>query len=399
MIRKERLFTPGPTALHPNVQAALARPILHHRTEEFRALFRESRAGLKSFLKTDDEVLILSASGTGGMEAALVNVLSPGDSMLALVAGSFGERWAAIGKAHGMEVQVLEAPWGEAVTPEAVAAALDANPKLRAVFVQLNESSTGAAHDVRALARVVSERNHDTLLVVDAISGAGAIPLETKAWGIDVVVVGSQKALALPPGLVFLAVGERAWQRIEKNEGPRFYFDLRAERKAQQGGESAFTPAIAHVVALEAALDYVASLGGVDALVENAHTLAAMTRAAAGALGLRLVAARDHGDALTALYAPPGLDSGAIVKALKADFASTLAGGQGKLKGKILRVAHLGYYDVTDTLGLIGTLEIVLKKLGHRLELGEGVATAQAAYMWLHERESAPTERLGVVRP
>jgi aspartate aminotransferase-like enzyme len=319
--------------------------------------------------------------------------------MLALVAGSFGERWAAIGKAHGMDVQVLEAPWGEAVTPDAVAAALGANPKLRAVFVQLNESSTGAAHDVRALARVVRARNGETLLVVDAISGAGAIPLETKAWGIDVVVVGSQKALALPPGLAFVAVGERAWQRIEKNDGPRFYFDLRLERKAQRGGESAFTPAISHVVALKAALDYVASLGGVDALVENAHTLAAMTRAAAGALGLPLVAARDHGDALTALFAPPGLDSGAIVKALKADFASTLAGGQGKLKGKILRVAHLGYYDVTDTLGLIGTLEIVLKKLGHRLELGQGLAAAQAAYMWLHERESAPTERLGVVRP
>jgi aspartate aminotransferase-like enzyme len=375
----------------------MARPILHHRTDEFRAVFRECREGLKSFLKTDD-VLILAASGSGGMEAALVNVLAPGDTMLALVAGSFGERWAAIGKAYGMNVRVLEAPWGEAVRAEALATALQQDPKPRAVFVQLSESSTGAAHDVRALAQVVKEHGGDALLVVDAISGAGAIPLETQVWGVDVVVVGSQKALALPPGLVFLAVSERAWQRIETNPCPRFYFDLRREKKVQQDGESAFTPAISNVVALKAALDFVASLGGVDALVKNAHTLAAMTRAAAGALALPLVAPKDHGDALTALYAPAGLQSSTIVKALKTDFASTVAGGQGRLKGKIFRVAHLGYYDATDLLGLLGTLEIVLKKLGHRVELGRGVAAAQASYMWLHERESAPTEKLSAVR-
>src|SRR5262245_22077051 len=390
MIRKERLFTPGPTALHPAVQAALARPILHHRTDEFRACFREGREGLKSFLKTDDEVLILTTSGTGAMEAALINVLSPGDVMLALVAGSFGERWASLGKAHGMKVKTLEAPWGEAVAPEAVAAALDEDPAIRAVFVQLNESSTGAAHDVEALARIVRARS-DTLLVVDAISGAGAIPLHTGDWGIDVVVVGSQKALALPPGLAFVSVSQRAWRRIEASATPRYYFDLRRERKAQEGGESAFTPAISIVVALKAALGFVDSIGGVDALVGNARVLAAMTRAAAQALGLPLVAPRHHGDALTALFAPEGLQSAAIVKGLKADFASTVAGGQGKLKGKILRVAHLGYYDATDTLGLLGTLEIVLKKLGHRVELGQGVGAAAGEYMRLREPESAPT--------
>jgi len=399
MIRKERLFTPGPTALHPAVQAAMARPILHHRTDEFRQIFRDSREALKAFLKTEDDVLVLATSGTGGMEAALVNVLSPGDSMLALVAGSFGERWASIGKAHGMAVRSLEAPWGEAVAPEAVASALAADPKLRAVFVQLNESSTGAAHDVKELARVIRASNPDALLVVDAISGAGAIPLETQAWGVDVVVVGSQKALALPPGLAFVAVSARAWERIEASTAPRFYFDLRRERKAQQEGESAFTPAISIVVALKAALDYVASLGGVDALVRNAHLLASMTRAAAQALGLPLVAKRHFGDALTALYAPDGIESGAIVKALKADFASTVAGGQGKLKGKILRVAHLGYYDATDILGLLGTLEIVLKKLGHRVELGQGIAAASGEYMRLREPASAPTEKFSAVRP
>lgn len=382
MIRKERLFTPGPTALSPVVQAALARPILHHRTDEFRAIFRACTAGLKSLLKTDDEVLILAASGTGAMEAAVVNLLSPGDAMLALVAGNFGERWAGIGRAHGMNVRTLEAEWGEAVPPSAVAKGLDADPAIRAVFVQLSESSTGVAHDVRALAEITRARP-DVLLVVDAISGAGAMPLETAAWGIDAVVVGSQKALALPPGLAFLSLGERAAARVEASGSPRFYFDLRRERKAQQGGESAYTPGISHMVALRAALDYVESLGGVEALVRNAATLAAMTRAAASALGLPLLAPRDHGDALTALLPPPGIESGAIVKGLKSEFASTVAGGQGKLKGKIFRIAHLGYYDATEILGLIATLEIVLRRLGHDFQAGRGVAAAEAEYLRL----------------
>lgn len=380
MIKKQRLFTPGPAPLHPAVQEALARPIVHHRTDEFRRIFKDCVTGLKGFLKTQDDVVILAASGTGAMEAALVNLLSPGDPMLALVAGNFGERWAAIGKAHGMDVRVLEAPWGEAVPPEAVVAALDRDPSIRAVFVQLSESSTGVRHDVEALARMTRERP-GTLLVVDAISGAGAMRLETAAWGVDVAVVGSQKALALPPGLAFLSASPRAWERIETAKAPRFYFDLRRERKAQAGGETAFTPAISHVVALKAALDAVADMGGVDALVRNAGALAAMTRAAAAALGLPLVAPRDHGDALTALYPPPGIDSGAVVKALKSEFGSTVAGGQGLLKGKIFRIAHLGYYDATDILGLLSTLEIVLRRLGHRLEPGKGIAAAEEEYL------------------
>jgi aspartate aminotransferase-like enzyme len=380
MIQKQRLFTPGPTPVHPAVLEAMARPIPHHRTDEFRAVFTACVAGLKTFLKTKDDVLILACSGTGGMEAALVNVLSPGEAMLALVAGSFGERWSALGRAHGMAVHELKAKWGEAVKPEEVARALQADPAIRAVFVQLNESSTGAAHDVKALAEVCRARP-DTLLVVDAISGAGALPLDTDAWGLDVVVVGSQKALALPPGLAFVSVGPRAKARLEGTKAARYYFDLRRELKAQQGGESAFTPAISNVVALRAALDAVEKWGGVDRLVANAATLAACTRRAAEALALPLVAPRDHGDALTALYAPPGLESGAIVKGLKGEFGSTVAGGQGELKGKILRIAHLGYYDATDILGLLVTLEIVLRRLGHRFEAGRGVVAAEEEYL------------------
>jgi aspartate aminotransferase-like enzyme len=384
MIRKPRLFTPGPTPLNPAVQEALSRAIVHHRTDEFRAVFRDVTSGLQAFLKTSGDVVLFAASGTGAMEAALANTLTPSDAMLALVAGSFGQRWADLGRAHGMQVATLEAKWGEAVEPAAVADALARDPRIRGVFVQLSESSTGAAHDVQALARICRERE-DVLLVVDAISGAGAIALDTDAWGVDVVVVGSQKALALPPGLAFLSLSPRAAARAESVKTPRFYFDVRRELKAQAGGEAAFTPAISLVVACKAALDFVASIGGVDALVRNAGTLAAMTRAAAVAVGVPLVAPLHHGDALTALFPPDGRDAGAIVKTLKAEFASTVAGGQGQLKGKILRIAHLGYYDATDILGLLGTLEIVLRRLGHRFEPGAGVAAAQAAYLRRNE--------------
>ena len=382
MLKKSRLFTPGPTPLQPAVQEALSRPILHHRTDEFRSIFKECTAGLKRFVKTEGDVLVLACSGTGGMEAALVNVLSPGDAMLALVAGNFGERWAAIGRAYGMDVRVLEAEWGEAVEPARVAEALDRDPRIRGVFVQLSESSTGAAHDVAALARITRDRK-DTLLVVDAISGAGAMRLETAPWGVDVVVVGSQKALALPPGLAFVSMSAKAWAAAEASEAPRFYFDLARERKAQAAGESAFTPAISTVVALREALRFVESMGGVDALVRNAGLLAACTRSAAKALGLPLVAPRAHGDALTALHAPDGIESGAIVKGLKAGFASTVAGGQGRLKGRIFRIAHLGYYDATDIFGLLASLEVVLRRLGHRFELGDGMAAAEAEYLRL----------------
>lgn len=379
MLRKERLFTPGPTPLHPRVQEALSRPIPHHRSEEFRRIFRECRAGLQRFLKTSHDALILSCSGSGAMEAAVVNTVAPGERMLALVAGHFGQRWADIGKAHGRDVQLLEAPWGEAVSARDLSQALDRDSAIRAVFVQLSESSTGARHDVEALARVTRDRP-GTLLVVDAISGAGAMPLETEAWGVDVVVVGSQKALSLPPGLAFVAVSPKAWGQIERCSSPRFYFDLLRERKGQAEGSSAFTPGITHVVALLAALQAVEELGGVDGLVANAGTLAAMTRSAAAALGMPLVSPKHAGDALTALLPPDGIEAGAIVKGLKAGFAATAAGGQGRLSGKIIRIAHLGHYDAIDILGLISALEIVLARLGHRFPPGAGSAAAQETY-------------------
>ena len=380
MISKTRLFTPGPTPLSPVVLSAMGKNIPHHRTDEFRAIFKGAREGLQRFFKTTQDVLILSCSGSGGMEAALVNTLAPGDTMLALVAGNFGERWANIGKAYGMDVQLLEAEWGTAVKPEALKAALDANPKIRGVFVQHNESSTGVKHDIQAMAAIVKDRA-DVVLVVDAISGAGAMALHTEEWGVDVVVVGSQKSLALPPGMAFVSVNEKAWARIQSAKTPKFYFDLLRERKNQVNFESAFTPPISLVVALDAALKDLEANGGVDQLVANAGLLAAMTRAAGGALGLPLLAPNDYGDALSAFKPPAGLEAGKISKILKGEFKSEVAGGQGKLKGQIFRVAHLGYYDVTDILGLIGTLEIALHRVGHKFTPGSGLAAATAEYL------------------
>jgi aspartate aminotransferase-like enzyme len=368
----------------PVVQEALGRPIIHARTDEFRTLFKECLTGLQSFLRTSNEVLILAASGSGAMEAAAVNLVAPGERVLALVAGNFGERWAQIGRAHGMDVRVLEASWGEAVPPADVERALAEEPEARAVFVQHSESSTGVKHDIERLAAVVRQHGK-ALLIVDAISGAGAMPLETDGWGVDVVVGGSQKTLSLPPGLAFLSLGPRALERIDACPSPRFYFDLRRERKGQAEGTTAYTPAISHIVALKAALDFVESIGGVQTMVRNAGTLAAMTRAAAGALGVPLLAPRDYGDALTALYPPEGIEAPAIVKALKEEFAATVAGGQGKLKGKIFRIAHLGYYDAVDALGVLGALEVALSRLGHEFEPGCGVAAAQREYLRRNE--------------
>ena len=376
---KARLFTPGPTLLAPEVQSALGQPIPHHRSSEFRAVLMECRQGLQAFLGTSSDVLLLACSGSGAMEAGLVNVLSPGEKTLALVAGRFGERWVEIARAHGFETVVLEAPWGEAVAPERVAAALRADSSIRAVCVQHSESSTGARHDVESLGRIVRDHG-DTVLVVDAISSAGAMPLKTDAWELDVVIVGSQKALSLPPGLAFVAMGPKAWRHAERARSARFYFDLRREREGQAEGSTAFTPPIAHVVALHSVLAALATRGGVDALVANAALLAAMTRAAVRALSVPLVAPRDYGDALTALFPPIGLDAPAIIRGLQAEFGVRVAGGQGPLKGRIFRLAHLGHYDAIDTFGLLGALEIVLRRLGRGFEPGAGLRAASEAY-------------------
>ncbi|MFN8006844.1 MAG: alanine--glyoxylate aminotransferase family protein [Terriglobia bacterium] len=376
---KERLFTPGPTQLLPAVQTAMSQPILHHRTEGFRAIFKEVLDGLKYIYNTQNDVICFTASGTGAMEGAVVNLLSPGDKAIVVSAGKFGERWTGLCKAFGIDAQVISIPYGQAVAPEQVALALKQNPQARAVFVQYSESSTGARHDIQALGKIVHDAPN-TVLVVDAITGLGVMEMPVDEWHLDVVVGGSQKALMLPPGLAFASVSQKAWAQIESTKSKKYYFDFAKERKNNLKGESSYTPAITLIVAAKEAIQYIRSIGR-DHLIQNAGLLAAATRAAAKALGLKLFAESSPSDALTAICSPQGLDSGVLIKEFKKNFGATVANGQGEMKGQLFRVAHLGYYDFIDTVAVIACLEIILKKLGVPVELGRGVQAAQEVYL------------------
>lgn len=392
MIRKTRLFTPGPTPLLPAAQFAMAAADIHHRTPEFRALYLRVLSQLKEFVGTKNDVIILSSSGTGAMEAAVSNLTSPGDRVLVLSAGKFGERWTALAKAFGCEVDLVSEPYGKTFDLDKVKAALKL--ETRAVFVQANETSTGARHDMEALAKLLKDQKSEALLIVDGITGLGTTHLDMDAIGIDVLIGGSQKAVMIPPGLSYLAVSQRAWDHMEATYNPRYYFDLRKERKNAKNGESAYTPAVALIAALGAALDWIAAQAatpenpagslaeGRKKLVDNAETISAMTRAAVEALGFKLFS-DSPGAAATAVYAPEGVDSGVIVKELKSRFAAVITNGQGEMKGQIFRIAHLGFFDYMDTIALIGALEQVVVKSLPQLgaQFGTGLVAAQKVYV------------------
>jgi len=378
-IIKERLFTPGPTPLLMEAQARTLTAALHHRTEAFRQLMRETLENLKYFFDTQNDVLMFSSSGTGAMEGAFANLLSPGERVLVGTAGKFGERWLELAKAYGVEAVKVEAPYGHPLDIGEMEARLKADGPFRAVFVQATESSTGVRHDVTTLGALVREYP-ETCLVVDAITGLGTTDLRPDESGLDVVIGGSQKALMVPPGLAFASVSAKAWKLIEKSKMPRYYFDFAKERKNLAKGEASYTPATTLVVSLHAALSYIRQLGR-ENLVANAALLAEATREAARAWGLKLFAVASPADALTAICAPEGMDSGVIVKEMRARFGAIVANGQGSMKGKIFRLAHLGYYDAADLFAALAALEIVLLKVGHKLELGSGVRAAQEVYL------------------
>jgi aspartate aminotransferase-like enzyme len=378
-IIKERLFTPGPTPLLMEAQARTLTATLHHRTEAFRQLMRETLENLKYFFDTRNDVLMFTSSGTGAMEGAFANLLSPGDRVLVGTAGKFGERWLELAKAYGVEAVKVEAPYGEALDIGQMEARLTTDGPFRAVFVQATESSTGVRHDVQALGALGREYP-DTCLVVDAITGLGTTDLRPDESGLDIVIGGSQKALMVPPGLAFASVSEKAWKLIEKSRMPRYYFDFAKERKNLAKGEASYTPATTLVVSLHAALNYIRQVGR-ENLVANAALLAEATREAAKAWGLKLFAVSSPANALTAICAPEGMDSGTIVKEMRTRFGAIVANGQGSMKGKIFRLAHLGYYDAADLFAVLAALEIVLLKVGHRVELGSGVRVAQEVYL------------------
>ena len=391
MIRKTRLYTPGPTPLLPAAQFAMAAADIHHRTPEFRAMYTRVLSQLKEFVGTKNDVIILSSSGSGAMEAAVSNLTSPGDRVLVLTAGKFGERWTGITKAFGCHVDVVSAPYGSTFSLDEVKANL--HLETRAVFVQATESSTGVRHDIEAIAKLLKSEKSEALLIVDGITGLGTSHLDMDGWGVDVLIGGSQKAVMIPPGLSYLAVSARAWDRMEATYNPRYYFDLRKERKNAAKGESAYTPPVSLIAALGASLDYIAAQAatpenpadnlaeGRKKLVDNAETCAAMTRAAATALGLKLFAPKGaEAAAATAIVAPEGTDSGTIVKGLKSQFAAIVTDGQGEMKGQLFRIAHIGFFDYMDTIAIIGALEQVIHKTKLPLpnfEFGKGLIAAQ----------------------
>jgi len=385
MFRKTRLFTPGPTPLLPAAQFAMAAADIHHRTAEFRALYTRVLAQLKEFVGTENDVLLLAASGTGAMEAAVSNLTSPGDRVLVLSAGKFGERWVALAKAFGCNVDLVSVPYGETFDLEQVKATL--HPDTKAIYLQATETSTAIRHDVRAIASLLKETNSQALLIVDAITGLGTTHFDVDAWGIDILIGGSQKAVMIPPGLAYLSVSDKAWAAMETSKNPRYYFDLRKERKSAKAGESAYTPSVALIAGLGAALDYIAGQAGGNlaegriALIENAETCAAMTRAGLVALGFTLFAPTSPAAAATAVSVPEGLDSGAVVKELKAKFGAVITNGQGDMKGKIFRIAHLGFFDYMDTIALLGALEFIARDtLKLPVKLGQGLAAAQEVF-------------------
>ncbi|HLN04333.1 MAG TPA: alanine--glyoxylate aminotransferase family protein [Bryobacteraceae bacterium] len=376
-IKKQRLLTPGPTPLYPPALRAMMASDIHHRTEDFRNVYKSVLADLKEVMGGTGDILLFASSGTGAMEASVSNLFSRGDKVIVCSAGKFGERWAEITKAFGLEVNVLTAEYGDVVAPERVEAALAAAPDTKGVFVQASETSTGAAHDVRAMGRAIART--PALFIVDAITGLGTMPLDIDGWGLDVVIGGSQKAFMVPPGVAFLSISQKAWKQSESATLPHYYFDFKKEKKNGANGESSWTPSTAIILALGEALRYVKEVGMAN-LIENAQLLARATRAAVQELGLELFAAKSPGASVTAVKAPRGMDSGVIVKEFRKRFGAIIANGQGSMKGQIFRIAHLGYFDFADLFGVIAGLEIILHANGHAVKFGSGVAAVENLY-------------------
>jgi aspartate aminotransferase-like enzyme len=373
---KQYLLTPGPTPVPERVMLAMAHPMVHHRMPAFIKTFEEAAAGLKWIFQTQEPVLMLSGSGTLAMEAAVVNTMKRGDKALCVVGGKFGERWRNICKAYGIDFVALDVEWGNAVDPAAVERALDADDKITAVFSQANESSTGVRHPVEAIAKITASRER-VVNVVDAVSALGAFDLPMDRAGFDVLLTGSQKALMLPPGQAYIALSQKAWARAEKADLPRFYCDLRREKKSQANGETAWTPAISLTIGLVEALRMIKE-EGLEACFARHAKLAEATRRACVALGCELFAPSAPSPTVTSVRGPSGLDTDKLVKQLRNHYGVSLTGGQDAVKGKIFRVAHLGWFGSFDILTSVSALEMALSDLGVKINYGVGIAAAEA---------------------
>ena len=377
-MRKNYLLTPGPTPLPPQVCEAMSRPIIHHRTPQFQAIIKEAHEGLQYVFQTKNDVFMLASSGTGAMEASVINLLSAGDAALSIQGGKFGERWTELCKAYGINAEIIDVKWGEAVDPQEVAKRLKANPKIKAVFATLCETSTGVVNNIKALGEVI--RNTDAVLVVDAISGLGAIDCKADEWFADVVVSGSQKGLMLPPGLGFISVSPKAWKLVESARSPRYYFDLRKAKKAYDKTDTPFTPAITLIIALTEALKMMKQ-DGLENIFMRHKKMADATRAAMKALGLKLFAPTAASDVVTAVCVPEGTDGEKLVKTMRDTYGVTIAGGQDEMKGKIFRIAHMGFMEEFDIITGISCVEKVFSQMGYKFQLGAGVAAAEQVFL------------------
>ncbi|GAB4247096.1 MAG: alanine--glyoxylate aminotransferase family protein [Acidobacteriota bacterium] len=376
-MRKIRLFTPGPTPLIPEAQLAQAKPLIHHRTPEFRSLLLETRRNLQQIFRTESEVLVLASSGTGAMEAAVANLHAPGEKVLAVVAGKFGERWAELAKAYGLECVELTKEYGEAASAEEIVAVLRREPGIASVLLQGCETSTATAHDLEKIGAAVRREFPDVLIIVDAITTLACQEIQPDAWGLDVVIGGSQKAFGMPPGLAFLSLSPRAVKKLETvPAGRRYYFDLRKELKNQVSGSTAYTPAISLIVALNEVTRRMLE-EGLDNIIAGAELMAHATRRGLEALGFRLLSTAPA-NAVTAAFPPEGVDADGLRKELDQAFGVKVAGGQGKLKGQIIRIAHLGYFDSLDVVTVLAAVELALRRQGRDVEVGRGVGAALA---------------------
>jgi aspartate aminotransferase-like enzyme len=378
-MEKKYLFSPGPTMLPPEVLLKMAEPIMHHREPEFEKMFAEIREGLKYLFQTKNEVLVFTSSGTGAMEGAVSNILSKGDRAIVVRGGKFGERWGEICKAYGIEFIPIDVEWGKAVDPKRIKELLESDPSIRAVYTQASETSTGVKHPVKEIADLV-KRYEDKVIVVDAITGIGVFNIPMDEWGIDVLISGSQKALMLPPGLAFAALSDRAWKLAEKSNLPKYYFDFKKELKNTKKNQSSYTPAISLFVGLREALHMIRK-EGIEAVFHRHDMLADATRAAVKALGLELYAPHSPSNAVTAVKVPDGIQGGKLKNLFFEKFGITVAGGQDQAKGKIIRIAHLGYYERLDMIMVISALEMLLKEMGYPFELGTGVKAAEEILM------------------
>ena len=376
MKRRERLFTPGPTPVLPEALLAMAAPMTHHRQAAFEHVLAGVSEKLKTVFQTASPVVMLAGSGTSALEAAVTNTLSPGDVALSVNGGKFGQRWGLIGRAFGVDMHVIDVEWGTAVDPAAIEQALKDRPEAKAVFTTLHETSTTVLTDIRAIAEVTGKT--DAILVVDAVSGLAADELRMDNWGVDLVVAGSQKALMLPPGLAFVAVGPKAQEKMTGSTLPKFYLSLEKAIQGLAKNTTPYTPPVSTVLALDKALDAILA-EGMEAVWARHRALAAATRAGVLGMGMALFAKRPS-NAATAVALPEGLDGATLHKKLRDEYKTTCAGGQEHLKGKIERIAHMGYYDQFDVLVVIGALELALNELGADVRVGEGVAAAQRCF-------------------